>query len=93
LGGAFLRALLRAVEVATEPARAGVPDFDGMSIREVFGLSSSITRRDLDRARRRLVQELHPDRWQQASPSERRLREEALKRVNAAYDSLRREVP
>jgi hypothetical protein len=69
-----------------------VPNFDRMSPREVFGLPPTFTRRDLDRARRHLVQLLHPDRWQQASFRERHLREEALKRVNAAYDSLRQEI-
>jgi curved DNA-binding protein CbpA len=34
------------------------------------------------------VRELHPDRYS-ATPQERTAREEALKRVNAAYDALR----
>lgn len=81
----------RTLAVAPESG-TDVPNFDGLSAREVFGLSVMFTRHDLDRARRHLVAVLHPDRWQQASFLERHLREEALKRVNAAYDSLRREV-
>jgi len=50
------------------------------------------TRREQDGARRRLARELHPDRWQQPSPRERHRREEALKRVNAAFDVLRRQT-
>ncbi|HKZ96108.1 MAG TPA: J domain-containing protein [Hyphomicrobiaceae bacterium] len=60
--------------------------------RFIFGISLKFTQRELDRARRRLVQELHPDRWHNAGTHERKAREEALKRVNAAYDVLRREV-
>lgn len=63
-----------------------------MSPQEIFGLGYHFTRRELDRARRRRVQELHPDRWHTASPKERHAREEALKRVNAAYDLLKRET-
>ena len=81
----------RAVEVALEPGTAGAPNFDGMTPYEVFGLGLSFTRRALDKARRRLVQELHPDRWHNADPQERKAREEALKGVNAAYDVLRRQ--
>lgn len=79
----------RAIELPPEPEKAGVPSFDGMSAREVFGLGHSFSRRDLDKSRHRLVKELHPDRWHNAGPRERNAREEALKRVNAAYDALR----
>lgn len=81
----------RGISVQTEP-EAGAPDFDGMRPHEIFGLGLCFTRRELDRARRRLVQELHPDRWHTVNPKERHAREEALKRVNAAYDLLRRET-
>ena len=43
----------------------------------------------LDRARRRLVNRLHPDLAHGSAPAIQRAREEALKRVNAAYDPLR----
>jgi hypothetical protein len=62
---------------------------DGLTSRQIFGLAPGFTRRQLDRARRRLVTKLHPDLWPNATPAFRRAREEALKRVNAAYDQLR----
>lgn len=49
-------------------------------------------RRELDKAGRRLERELYPDRWHQASGRERQLYEQALKRVNAAFDTLERQV-
>lgn len=82
----------RAVEIAPEEERIDVPSFDGMTPHQVFGVGPSFTRRELDQARRKLVQELHPDRWHHASTKERKAREEALKRVNAAYDTLKRQV-
>jgi hypothetical protein len=78
----------RAVEIAPDKIKIDVPDFDGMTPREIFGMGLRFTRRELDKARRRLVQEMHPDRWHHASVFERTAREEALKRVNAAYDVL-----
>jgi hypothetical protein len=36
-----------------------------------------------------MVKELHRDLWYNADPSTRQTREEALKRVNVAYDELR----
>ena len=77
------------VQIAPEEVKINVPHFDGMTPREVFGLGRQFTRRELDRARRRLVRELHPDRWHNARPEERKAREDALKRVNAAHDALR----
>lgn len=62
---------------------------DGLTPEQIFGLGRGFTRRQLDRARRRLVAKLHPDLWYNAKPSVRRAHEEALKRVNAAYDLLR----
>jgi hypothetical protein len=79
----------REINIAPEPAADAVPDFDGMTPREIFGIGAVFTLRELDRARRSLVQMLHPDRWHNASIQERSAREEALKRVNAAYDALR----
>jgi hypothetical protein len=79
----------RGLGVVPETEKSTLPDFDGLSPREIFGLGPSFTRRDLDRKRRRMVQELHPDRWHNASGHERKTREETLKRVNAAYDVLR----
>ncbi len=81
------RALLRAEGVEDRP-----PSFDGLSPREIFGLGPAYTHRELDAARRRLVWDLHPDRHPRMQPSERLAREQALKRVNAAYDILRSRV-
>lgn len=79
----------RGVEPLRKPTRNDIPEFDGMTPREVFGLGAHFTRSELDKARRHLVRELHPDRWHSATPEELKGREEALKRVNAAYDALR----
>lgn len=68
-----------------------LPANHGLSPQEVFGLGPA-SRGEQDGARRRLARELHPDRWQQASPRERHRREEALKRVNAAFGVLRRQT-
>ena len=65
------------------------PIRDDLTPRQIFGLGPDFTRRQLDRARRRLVTQLHPDLAYGAQPAVRRAREEALKRVNAAYDQLR----
>jgi curved DNA-binding protein CbpA len=51
-------------------------------------LGPTFTRRELERARRRLAWDLHPDRHRGASLHERKAREDALKRVNAAFDLL-----
>jgi curved DNA-binding protein CbpA len=55
-------------------------------------LGPGFTRRELDAARRRLVRHLHPDHQHGARASVRRAREDALKRINAAYDNLRSEA-
>ena len=79
----------RGVGIPPEPEKVSAPNFDGLTPRQVFGLGPNFTRRDLDRKRRRMAQDLHPDLWHSAGPHERKAREEALKRVNAAYDVLR----
>ena len=60
----------RSVEIAPEEVKINVSDFDGMTPREVFGLGLQFTRRELDSARRRLVQELHTDHWHNARPED-----------------------
>jgi hypothetical protein len=80
------------LELKPETIKSDTSVFDGMTPREVFGLGFGFTRRQLDLSRRRLVQALHPDRWHNAPVAERKAREEALKRVNVAYDVLRREL-
>lgn len=73
----------------SEGGRDRPPSFDGLSPREIFGLGAAFSLRELDVARRRLVWALHPDRHPRMQPRERHAREQALKRVNAAYDTLR----
>jgi hypothetical protein len=63
--------------------------FDGLSDLEIFALPNGARRRDLDKARRRLAALYHPDRMHSRSHAERRAGEEAMKRVNAAYDRLK----
>lgn len=62
---------------------------DGLSARDVLGVGRTFTRKELDAARRRLSTTLHPDRHHDATPAERAAQEEAMKRINAAYDLLR----
>lgn len=76
------------IEVVPQRARKS-PRADGITPREIFGLGPNFTRRELDQARRRLAKELHPDRWHGAEASARRNAEEALKKINAAYDAIR----
>jgi hypothetical protein len=82
------KALGAGKDIGFETFRAAGSD-DLQSLCEIFGLSTTFTRKQLDRARRRLASELHPDRWPHAKPSVRHAREEALKGVNAAYEKLR----
>ena len=56
--------------------------------RELLGLPAHFTSAELRRAWLRLVRELHPDRWAAAGEGVRRMKEAALKRVNAARDEL-----
>ena len=47
----------RAVDIAPEEVKIDVPNFDGLTSREVFGLSQRVTRSELDKVRRRLVRD------------------------------------
>ncbi len=58
------------------------------SAREMLGLPERFTAAELRQAWVRLARELHPDRWVAAGDGVRRLKEAALKRVNAARDEL-----
>ncbi len=62
---------------------------DGLAPHEVFGLGPRFTLKQLNAARRRLATEYHPDRWQTAPASDACAAEEAMKRVNAAYDQIK----
>ncbi|MEZ5910315.1 MAG: J domain-containing protein [Hyphomicrobiaceae bacterium] len=79
----------REVLITSSTFSSRMPEFDGMTPFEVFGLSPDFTRQQLAQARRKLIKTLHPDLWHTASPEERQAREDALKSVNAAYDLLR----
>jgi hypothetical protein len=59
-----------------------------VSARELLGLSETFTSSQLRRAWLNLVRELHPDRWATAGEGVQRMKEAALKRVNAARDEL-----
>ena len=80
-----------AIEVVPPRARRSPPN-DGLSPREMFAHGPHFTRRELDKARRRLARELHPDRWQGDEEAGRSNAEEAMNRVNAAYDAIRGEA-
>lgn len=56
--------------------------------REILGLPENFTAAELRRAWLRLARELHPDRWATAGDGVKRMKEGALKRVNAARDEL-----
>lgn len=56
--------------------------------RELLGLPARFTASELRQAWIRLARELHPDRWATAGDGVRRMKEAALKRVNAARDEL-----
>jgi hypothetical protein len=56
--------------------------------RELLGLPAHFTAAQLRQAWLRLARELHPDRWAAAGEGVRRMKEAALKRVNAARDEL-----
>ena len=62
---------------------------DGLAAREVFGLEAVFTLKQLSAARRRLAARYHPDRWQSEPASAAHAAEEAMKRINAAYDQLK----
>ena len=62
---------------------------DGLAAREAFGLEPILTRKQQDAARRRLATRYDPDLWHAASASAARAAEEAMKRINAAYDELK----
>lgn len=56
------------------------PDLDDASeLRDLFGLPPNFTVQELNKARRRLAAELHPDRWQDLEARARKARDEALK--------------
>lgn len=90
-GGDFSGRLRRAIDAGQDLVEGRhFPDLDDIpALRSLFGLGDRFTQRELDKARRRLASELHPDRWSDLPEHARRTREEMLKNVNGAYERLR----
>ncbi len=87
--GDRLKAALKAgrgLEMAPQHDGPDLPD--GVSARELLGLSPGFNKAQLRRAWIRLAGELHPDRWISSGEAVRRMKEAGLKRVNAARDEL-----
>jgi hypothetical protein len=85
-----LAAALRAgktVEEAPQHCGLALPG-DDATARELLGLGQHFTKEQLRSAWLRLARELHPDRWTSAGAGVQRMKEGALKRVNAARDEL-----
>lgn len=76
----------RGVERAEHHDAPPLPE--DVTARELLGLNSGFTKAQLRAAWLRLARELHPDRWSSAGPAVRKMKEAALKRVNAARDEL-----
>jgi len=83
--------LRRALDAGQELIKGGYfPELNDIpALRLLFRLGDRFTKKELDKARRRLAIELPPDRGQDLPESARRAREEMLKHVNAAYERLR----
>ena len=61
---------------------------EGVTARELLGLSPNFTKAELRQAWLRLARQLHPDHWSASGDRVRSMKEAALKRVNAARDEL-----
>jgi len=90
-GEDFAGRLRRALDAGQEVIEGRYfPDMNDIpALRLLFGLGDRFTAGELDKARRRLAAELHPDRGRDWPARVRRTREEMLKHVNAAYERLR----
>lgn len=62
---------------------------DGLTAYEILGVGRRFTMFELRAARRRLASQYHPDRWHGASAAMRKAAEDAMKRINGAFDELR----
>ncbi len=79
----------RTVAVAAKPERrASRRPLDGLTAHEILGVGRSYTRAEIKTARNRMAARFHPDVWATSSAADRIANEEAMKRVNAAYDEL-----
>jgi hypothetical protein len=90
-GNDFATRLRRAIDAGQELVEGRhFSDLDDIpALRSLFGLGDRFTQRELDKARRGLARELHPDRWSDLPEHARQTREEMLKNVNGAYERLR----
>ena len=90
-GERFAGRLRRAVDAGQDLVEGRYfPDWNDIpALCALFGLGDRFTIRELDKARRRLASELHPDRSSDLPEHARRAREEMLKNVNGAYERLR----
>jgi hypothetical protein len=87
--GDNLKAALNAGRGVERAEHHDIPPLpEGITARELLGLSPGFTKAQLRASWLRLARELHPDRWSSAGPAVRNMKEAALKRVNAARDEL-----
>jgi hypothetical protein len=87
--GDNLEAALKAGRGVERAEHHDIPPIpEGITARELLGLSPGFTKAQLRAAWLRLARELHPDRWSSAGPAVSKMKEAALKRVNAARDEL-----
>jgi len=75
--------------VLTPKSKSRRRPLDGLSALEIFGLRAVFSMRELDNARRLLAVKFHPDKWHNASASQRKAADEAMKRINSAYEELK----
>ncbi len=74
---------------ANEPRGPYMRGLDGLTAYEILGVGRRFTMLELRAARRRLAAQYHPDRWHGASAAMRKAAEDAMKRINGAFDELR----
>lgn len=77
------------VELASAAHTSGFDALDGLNAREVLGLGTIFSRRELDTARRRMAIYYHPDKWRGKGKALEKAATDAMVRINAAYDELR----
>ncbi len=92
--GDRLEAFIRSPRgIALSPSRADQAaqfvELEGLTAYQLLGLAAIFTLDELNAARRRLAAIYHPDKWRSASPSIQRASEDAMKRVNVAFEVLK----
>lgn len=88
----ILRAGKSIAALPPKPSRTST-SLDGLSPFEILGVGRDYTGPQLKNARNRMAKILHPDRWVATSVTDREAANDAMKRVNAAYDHLRASLP